>query len=531
MTVSSDTISLPGIRRQDEERPPPGGGRGDLTDELVQTDAWTDQMVADAGLPIIDVPFISVGGGIGSFTMADFLRVAGLPATSFKALGATDAPWTTYEYLTRVSQIPRQERLRSDSGSCPDNLWGFPAYAVREAWSAKGIIKKLDPLWNVFTEPILTDYYTPRAGQVFTAMEKEAQRIGWAQMHEKGLVRMVRRRHGGGYFTIFTPEVNTTGTKRVAYRSTYVHLAIGYPGLRFLDDLQAYRQTYEDYTRVVNAYEPHEHVYDELKRKPGTVVVRGGGIVASRVLQRLIDDRDQFGAQTQINHLFRTYIDSSHGPSPFMRRKGAHGWAHQGFNWPKGAWGGQLKARLEGLEGEQRKALYQVMGGTNTPHRKLWLKQLARGRAEGWYRTEVGVVTEVVPGPDATVVTRIDTARGQLEVPANYIIDCTGLEADIREHRVLADLMDHSGAGRNVMGRLDVERTFQIRGTDAPPGRMYAVGSATLGGYYCGVDSFLGLQYACLQVADDLARQGFVPRIGPGRSVSQWWKRMRGVQP
>ncbi|OWY60813.1 hypothetical protein B7486_67150, partial [cyanobacterium TDX16] len=158
-------------------------------------------------------------------------------------------------------------------------------------------------------------------------------------------------------------------------------------------------------------------------------------------------------------------------------------------------------------------------------------KQLARGRAEGWYRTEVGVVAEVVPGQDGTVVTKIDTARGQLEVPANYIIDCTGLEADIREHRVLADLMDHSGAGRNVMGRLDVERTFQVRGTDAPPGRIYAVGSATLGGYYCGVDSFLGLQYACLQVADDLARQGFVRRIGPGRSVSQWWKRMRGVQP
>ena len=25
----------------------------------------------------------------------------------------------------------------------------------------------------------------------------------------------------------------TTATKRVAYRSTYVHLAVGYPGLRF----------------------------------------------------------------------------------------------------------------------------------------------------------------------------------------------------------------------------------------------------------------------------------------------------------
>lgn len=531
MSVSHETITLPGVGRQLIDDQPAGATRGDLTDALIATDTWTDQMLADAGIPVIDVPFVTVGGGIGSFIMADFLRVAGLPTSSIRALGANPEPWTTYEYLTRVSQIPRQERLRSDSGSCPDNLWGFPAYSVREAWHAPGLVKKLDPLWNVFTEPILTDYYTPRAGQVFSEMELEAQRIGWKEMHVQGLVRMTRRRVGGGYFTVFTPEVNTTGTKRVAYRSTYVHLAIGYPGLRFLDDLQEYRQRYEDYTRVVNAYEPHEHVYDELRRKPGTVVVRGGGIVASRVLQRLIDDRDQHGAQTRIVHLFRTYVDSTHGPNAFMRRKGADGWAFQGFNWPKGAWGGQLKFRLEKLEGDQRKALYQVMGGTNTPHRKLWIKQLERGRREGWYQTEIGEVAEVVPGADGTVVTRINTQRGQLEIPANYIIDCTGLEADIGEHRVLADLLEHSGAGRNVMGRLDVERTFQVRGTDAAPGRLYAVGSATLGGYYCGVDSFLGLQYACLQVADDLARQGFVKKIGPGRSISQWWKRMRRRQP
>ncbi len=60
--------------------------------------------------------------------------------------------------------------------------------------------------------------------------------------------------------------------------------------------------------------------------------MRGGGIVASRILQRLIDDRDNKGAQTQIVHVFRTYITTSHGPSIFMRRKGADGWAYQGFN-------------------------------------------------------------------------------------------------------------------------------------------------------------------------------------------------------
>ncbi len=65
---------------------------------------------------------------------------------------------------------------------------------------------------------------------------------------------------------------------------------------------------------------------------------------------------------------------------------------------------------------------------------------------------------------------------------ADFIIDCTGLEADIAEHRVLADLLEHSGVGRNPIGRLDVERTFELRGRQSGPGVMYASGATTLGG-------------------------------------------------
>jgi hypothetical protein len=520
----SETIRVPGIVAAAEQPMEISGAHGDLTEELLTADVWSDRMVAAAGIPVVETPFVSVGGGIGSFIMVDTLRIAGVPASSIRVLGNLDTPWQTYEYLTRNSQIPREERLRSDSGSTPDNIWGFPSYAVREAWQDKS----LAALWNVLTEPILTDYYTPRAGQAFTAMEKEAERIGYAECVVKGLVRMTRKREGGGYFTVLTPPAGTSATKRVAYRSRYVHVAVGYPGLRFLPDLQEYRQTYGDYSRVVNAYEPHEHVYEELKKRPSTVIVRGGGIVASRILQRLIDDRDQHGAQTQIAHLFRTYVDSSHGPSMWMRRKGKDGWAFQGFNWPKGSWGGQVKSRLEKLEGEERSRLYEVMGGTNTPHRKLWIRQLDRGRREGWYRTYVGEVDSVVPGSAGGTVTRIKTRDGLLEVEAAFIIDGTGLEADIREHRYLADLLDHSGVGRNVRGRLDVERSFEVRGTANGDGRMYASGSATLGGYYMGVDSFLGLQYAALAINDDLARHGFSRRIGPLRSTSQWLKWARG---
>lgn len=495
---------------------------GDLNDELLETSVWSDGMVTAAGIPVIDAPFVSVGGGVGSFVMADVLRIAGVPATSIRVLSASDSPWAAYKYLTGVSQIPDVERLRSDSSSMPDNIWGFPGYAMREAFSARTPQEFLAPLWQVLTEPVLTDYYTPRAGQVFRGMEREADRIRWWDMVAPGTVRMSRRRQGGGYFTILTPPAGTSPTKRVAYRSSHVHLAVGYPGVRFLPDLQEYRQRHGDFTRVVNAYSPHEHVYQDLLRRPGTVLLRGGGIVASRILQRLVDDRDR-GAQTTILHLFRTYVRGSHGPSVFMRRRGGDGWAYQGFNWPKATWGGQLKYRLARLEGEERRKLYEVMGGTNTPYRKLWQRQLAEGRRQGFYRTYVGEVVGVEPAGGA-VITRVKTADGSAELPASYVIDATGLEADITEHRLLADLLDHSGAGRNVLGRLDVSPSFAVRGVDSEGGRLYASGAATLGGYYAGVDSFLGLQYAALQIADDLARLGFCRRIGIARSLSQWWR-------
>ena len=144
-----------------------------------------------------------------------------------------------------------------------------------------------------------------------------------------------------------------------------------------------------------------------------------------------------------------------------------------------------------------------------------------------WYSARIGEVQSLARGTDNTVVTRVQTADGVLEIPAAYVIDATGLLADIHEHRVLADLLDHSGAGHNPLGRLDVDTTFEVRGTRSGGGRMYASGAATLGGYFPGVDTFLGLQIAAQEICDDLASVGFVKHLGPARSVSQWWRWVR----
>jgi hypothetical protein len=510
-----DTSVLPAARRG-----------GELTDELLQAGVWTDDMLERAGIEVTDVPLVSVGGGIGSFVTVDYLRIAGVAPDQIAVLSNIDYPWQTYEYLTGVSQIPRGERIRSDSASRPDNIWGFPSYGLAEAVRNRS----LRPLWQLLVEPVGDDYYTPRAGQVFASLEREASRIGYAQLVAKGQVRMVRRRQGGGYFSILTQMPGAQQPRRTAFRSRYVHLAIGYPGLKFLPELQEFRTGYSDFHHVVSAYEDHEHVYQRARARHAVILVRGGGIVASRVLQRLMDDRERYGLETEIVHLFRTYVSGSHGPNAWSRRKGGDGFAYQGFNYPKSVWGGQLKVRMRRLEGEDRAAAYKQMGGTNTPYRRSWQEQMRVGRTAGWYRTMAGTVEQMML-TDGMVVSRVATRTGTVDVAADYVIDCTGLEADIAEHRVVADLLEHSGAGRNPLGRLDVERSFEVRGAASGDGVLYASGSATLGGYFPGVDTFLGLQIAAQEITDDLGRRGFCRRIGPVRSSTQWLRWVLGRQP
>lgn len=500
---------------------------GDLTAALRETSTWTDEDVAAAGIPIYDTPLATIGGGFGSFVLADHLRVYGMPVEHMRVLSPLTAPYEQYRYLAALSQIPDDSRLRSDSASCPDNLWGFPSYAFREAWERKS----LGPLFGVTSEPVLADYFTPKAGQVYRTTAKEAERIGWARMLAPGRARMVRRRRGGGYLTILTPPPGAAPTTRVAFRSRWVHISTGYPGVKFLPDLQEYRQRTRDFRRVVNAYEPHDQVYEQLVGRPGTVLLRGSGIVASRILQRLLDDVERRGARTRIIHLFRTFRTQSSGP-PTFRRESANGFNYQAFNYPKAAWGGTLREKLAALDGQQRVELIQAMGGTNTPHRKEWDQQLARARANGVYQAAVGKVAGVDDAGAAGVRTTIRTPDGaQNELMADVIIDATGLESDIAESQLLADLLEHTGASRNPMRRLDVSGAFEVTGTRSGDGRIYASGSITLGGPYAPVDSFLGLQYAALNIADDLAAQGFVQRMGSGRSISQWWRWARGVAP
>ncbi|MGB5967430.1 MAG: FHA domain-containing protein [Spirulinaceae cyanobacterium] len=479
------------------------------------------------GLPVDEIDYLTIGAGMGSFVWVDFLRIYGVKPQQIIALGVDPIPYGRYKQLCLNSQIPLRERLRSNSDSCPDNIWGWPSYAFREAWHEfqKGkLTNSLRYLWQVFSEPTFIETYTPKAENVFDSVDREQQRIGWQQIFRYGSARSIRQTSDGRYVVAYS-RTTSAGRERAFLVARYLHLAIGYPAITFLPDLQAYRERTKDFQSVVNAYEAHDYVYEHLEKVGGTVVIRGRGIVASRIIQRVYEARKK-NPHIRLINLMRS-------PKPVgqkfrkTRRLVENHLEFQPFNWPKACWGGDLRFELEKASPEQRKRLIADWGGTTTADRRDWQKIVREGLNQGWYRIEFGEVKRVEKEAEG-IITYIQekNMKGEVRLQADFIIDATGLDADVSASPLLDDLINRYQLPLNYLKRLCVSNDFELVEMRTTKGRMYAAGAATLGGPYAAVDSFLGLQYTALRVVDHLASNrapGLTP-LNPLSSFFQWLK-------
>lgn len=482
------------------------------------------QALHATGLPVDESDYLAIGAGLGSFIWADLLRISGVRADKIVALGLEGEPYARYKRLCLNSQIPLYERLRSNSDSCPDNIWGWPSYALREAWHdcTKGQIKSaFKYLWQVFAEPTFAETYTPRAGNVFDSIDREAKRIGWNQIYRYGRVRGIRKTDDGRYCIAYS---RAPGNYAFLV-SRYLHLATGYPAIQFLPDLQAYREKYQDFKSVVNAYEAHDHVYEQLEQQGGTVLIRGRGIVASRIVQRIYEARKR-NQNIAVLHLMRSPKPQGNKFQNTQRLVKNH-YEFQPFNWPKACWGGELRVMLEKATPDERKRLLADWGGTTTADRQDWQQITAQGLSEGWYQITFGEVLDVERDAQNRTITRIrEQSFGEMKLLADFIVDATGLDAKVDANPLIADLVKHYNLPVNHLGRLTVANNFELVEMRSDRGQMYAAGAITLGGPYAAVDSFLGLQYAALVAVDGLAaaRAPGVHRLNTISSFRQWLK-------
>ncbi|QLE54246.1 FHA domain-containing protein [Nostoc sp. TCL26-01] len=482
------------------------------------------QALHATGLPVDECDYLAVGAGLGSFVWVDLVRVSGVRADKIIALGLEPEPYARYRRLCMNSQIPLHERLRSNSDSCPDSVWGWPSYAWREAWRdlTKGNLNTACKyLWQVFAEPAFAETYTPRSGNVFDSIDREAKRIGWSQIYRYGRVRAIRKTDDGRYCVAYSQ-----GQGKHAFVVTrYLHLATGYPAIQFLPDLQAFREKYQDFKSVVNAYEAHNHVYEQLERQGGTVMIRGRGIVASRVVQRIYEARRK-NPNITVLHLMRSPKPQGNKFQKAQRVVKNH-YEFQPFNWPKGCWSGELRAMLEKASPEERKSMLADWGGTTTADRRDWQRITEEGLREGWYQITFGEVKGVERDAQNRTITEIqEKGFGQMNLAADFIIDATGLDAKAQVSPLLDDFVKHYNLPLNYLGRLAVANNFEIPEMRNGKSQMYAAGAITLGGPYAAVDSFLGLQYAALVAVDGLAaaRAPGIKRLNVFSSFGQWLK-------
>jgi pSer/pThr/pTyr-binding forkhead associated (FHA) protein len=487
------------------------------------------QSIHATGIPVEEVEYATIGGGLGSFIWVDLLRIGGVSTDRIRVLGMEQQPYGRYQQLCLNAQIVPQERLRSPADACPDNLWGFPNYATIEAIRgiAKGKLRSsLYQLWQVFAEPILANTYTPKSGDVIAAIDHEAARISWRKMIRTAHVQAIRKTTDGRYAIVYTCQQPTDYACTIA---RYVHLATGYPALEFLPDLQAYRDRTQDFKTVVNAYESHEHIYEHLAQHGGTVLLRGTGIVAARILQKLYTlRRTNQRVEIRVIQLLRS-AKTDGNKYGLADRKVEHNYEFQPFNWPKSAWGGQYKSTLENATTEQRQNLLADWGGVTTMNRPDWRKIITGGINKGWYQIVYGEVQQVLPRASrsgAITTVREAGVKGEINLESDFIIDATAVDAPIMASPLLQDLVQEYNLPINQLGRLTVTPDFELAEMANQVGKIYASGSITLGNYYAPVDSFLGLQYAAFQIIQDLLSRSAI-ELKPlvlARSITQWWK-------
>ncbi|WP_310484367.1 FHA domain-containing protein [Chamaesiphon sp. VAR_48_metabat_403] len=536
--ASQSQIGFNAVTNRPDPRitPPPVVRVNSCLPPIFQQSQIDPQTIHATGLPVEEVEYATIGGGLGSFIWVDLLRVGGVSLDRIRVLGMEQQPYGRYQQLCLNTQIVPQERLRSPADACPDNLWGFPNYATLEAVKdiAKGKLRSgLSHLWQVFAEPTLASTYTPKSGDVIAAIDREAARISWRKMTRTAHVEAIRKTTDGRYAIVYTCQQPTDYACTIA---RYVHIATGYPALQFLPDLQAYRDRTQDFKTVVNAYEPHEHIYESLANYGGTVLLRGTGIVAARILQKLYTlRRNNDRVEIRVIQLLRSakIEGNKYG---LADRKVEHNYEFQPFNWPKSAWGGQYKTILENSTPEQRQNLLADWGGVTTINRPDWRKIITGGINKGWYQIFYGEVQQVVPHSThgGTITTVKESGiKGDIQLESDFIIDATAVDAPIMASPLLQDLVQQYNLPLNQLGRLTVNPEFELTEMANQTGKIYASGSITLGNYYAPVDSFLGLQYAAFNITQDLLDRKAI-ELKPlvlSRSLVQWWKWMNNRSP
>ena len=444
--------------------------------------------IKEKNIPVIERKFITVGGGIGSFCWVDALRIHGVKKSDIAVLGRDPIPYMQLKTYCDNIGLTHDERLRSDSGSRPDNFWGFPGYALSEAFDAiknSKLINASKIFWQIFSEGILADYYSPKAGRVYDSVAKEADRICWEEMVRQGEALSLRKLDDGRFAVLY---IKAGGKSLKALVGNVVFLAIGHT------KKQASSKYY-------SAYEPNKSLYKKIEKMGGRVAVIGRGSTAAKVIERLID-LNLKGSTIEILSVFRDMEKQKDVRN--MTQRNLNGWRLQYFNWPRAAFGGRLAREMQKQDTRFKKELLRVWSSPTAIPKKAWLKKVHNALKSGYYKIIIG----------------------KTSVALDYVIDAGGFDDRVIADDFFNDLVKTYKVPLSVSGGIRTDESFRIDGMYSPNGAVFVSGVGASGNYYGPVDSFFGMQYISLKSIDLLASMSWlrIKKLNILRSFNAWLK-------
>ena len=134
----------------------------------------------------------------------------------------------------------------------------------------------------------------------------------------------------------------------------------------------------------------------------------------------------------EVMHLMRKPLKA---PSDFLgnSRILEHNWEIQPYNFPKAAWGGDLRYMMEYSDDIVRADLLQRWGGTTSSDRRDRRRIIAEGLNQGWYQIVYGSLSDLREEDNGrvTLLVRRPGETQPADYPVDFVIDATGVDDDL----------------------------------------------------------------------------------------------------
>ncbi len=400
-----------------------------------------------ASIPEVD--FLSIGGGMGSFCWVDTLRIHGVSSKDICVISPNKKPYHQLKLYCDAIGLTKTQRLRSDSGSRPDNFWGFPGYGLSEALDElknQNFTKTAKLLFQLFFEPFIFGYYSPTAGRVYKALEREAKRIGWEKLLITGNANNLTKLPDGR-FKITYDRGNSITAK-------VVHLSLGHGKVRKRKN-------------AIAAYEMTDRLWKRIVKRGGTVLVIGRGTAAQKIMERLLNLK-----KVKVISLHREAENPK--DSRGAKQKRFMSWRLQQFNWPRAAFGGRFMDEYD-----------KLWSLPSTTPDKNWIKKVKIAIKEG--RNEIVKTT----------------------AKADYTIDCSGFTESAKNHKFYSKLIKKYNLPLLTNGSIETGDALEVEALCSYKTRVFVTGA--LSGFPGPTDSFFGAQYAALKTIESLKLEKLDP--------------------